>query len=320
MRVVFRRGGPVRGPGGKKIAALGVFDGVHRGHQKILSHVVREARARCLPSAVITFSDHPSLLFKPHDKVPALTCLEHKLDYFQQAGIDLCYVLRFDRALARMEAEDFVRGVLLEEIGIASLCVGEDFVFGRGCEGDIRLLGRLARECRFRLHVLKRLKVKNRIISSTLIRRLIRGGRLDLAKTFLGRAVSFLGEVVRGEGRGRTLGFPTANIRPFHEVLAPCGIWATEVVLGGKIYPSVTYIGHKPTFHRAGASRCIEVFLIGVRRRLYGKKIEVRFLKKIRNDKKFSSSQSLILQINDDLTAAKKIFKRRLASSPLFNS
>lgn len=320
MKVIFRHGGPVRGPRGKKIAAIGVFDGVHRGHQKILAHVVREAKERALQSAVVTFFDHPSLLFNPSSKVPALTCLEHKLDYLQKAGIDLCYVLFFDRALAGMGAEDFVRGVLVEEIGVVSLYVGEDFVFGRGCEGNIRLLRRLAQEWRFRLHVLKYLKIKNRIVSSTLIRRLIQCGRLDLAKTFLGRPVSFLGVVVRGEGRGRTLGFPTANILPFHEVLAPCGIWATEAALDGKIYPSVTYIGYKPTFHAVSVSRYIEVFLIGARRRLYGKKIEVRFLKKIRNDKKFSSPQDLILQMKDDLAAAKKIFKRRLGPSSLFAS
>jgi len=312
MKVVCGLGNQIKGKNAGCVVTVGVFDGVHRGHQKILAGVIREARRLGVQSAVVTFAAHPTHFFHPaQDKVPSLTSLEHKLKFIEDAGIGVCYVLSFDRGLARMPAEHFIEDVLLNKLGMVSLYVGEDFIFGSGGRGDIGLLKRMAKKHSFGLRVFKHLKLHNRIVSSTLIRALIKAGNLRSAQAFLGRRVSFMGDVIRGEGRGRTLGFPTANIRPHHEVLAPDGIYASEAFCGGRRFFGLAYLGIKPTFKKNIEGRSIEVYLLGLRKDLYGKKMEVRLIKKIRDDKKFSSADALISRMKMDVAAAKEIFSKQ---------
>ncbi|MBI5873536.1 MAG: riboflavin biosynthesis protein RibF [Candidatus Omnitrophica bacterium] len=308
MKVVYGIGNLAKDKRRRRVIAVGVFDGVHRGHQKILACVVRQARRRGLESAVVTFAQHPSHFFHHDRRIPALTSLEHKLKLIEDAGIDTCFVLSFDEKLAGMAPQYFVERVLVEKLGLFSLYVGEDFVFGYGGRGDIHLLRKLAKRSDFNVHVLKHLKLHNRIVSSTLIRSLIKKGNLDLASIFLGRRVSFLGDVIKGEGRGKTLGFPTANIRPHHEILAPDGIYASEAFCGRRRFNSLTYLGTKPTFNKLSEDRSIEVYLLGLCKDLYGQKMEVRLIKKIRNDKKFTSAGALVAQMKNDVVSAKKIF------------
>ncbi len=293
-----------------KIVSIGVFDGVHRGHQKILQALARDARKSGQKSAVVTFADHPSLILYPPEKVPALTSLEHKLEFISQQGVDTCYVLYFNKHVADMPAEDFVREILIRRIGMAALYVGEDFCLGRKAGGNIAVLKKLSIMLGFRLRVFMHLKVKGRIVSSTLIRSLVAEGDLKLAEAFLGRRVSFLGRVVHGDGRGRILGYPTANILPYHEVLAPFGIYLSLARMGKREYKSLTYIGSKPTFQDDRALRSIEVFLFGEHRSLYGRKIEVSLLKKLRQDMKFPSKESLVKQMERDVLEAKSLFKK----------
>lgn len=292
------------------VLTVGVFDGVHRGHQRILQSVVGEARRRGIPSGVVTFADHPSHFFSSHQKIPALTSLEQKLKFFERGGVDTAYVLYFTSVLARMSAFGFVKKILIDKMGMVALHVGEDFVFGKGARGDIDLLKKLSRSHGFALRILRHLKLRHRIVSSTLIRTLIKKGDLRHAQLFLGRRVSFFGHVVRGEGRGKTLGFPTANMSPHHEVLAPDGIYACVVLCSGRPYRGLAYLGTKPTFHNKSGRRSIEVFLFGCDQNLYTKTLEVRLVKKIRGDKKFSSPIKLIAQMKRDRVAATKIFSK----------
>lgn len=312
MKVVFGPGALLEKKDGygDKVVAVGVFDGVHRGHQLVLRSVVREARRRKLLSVVVTFVSHPSHYFHPEKKVPALTSLEHKLFFIEKEGIDLCYVIDFNKSFASLGPDDFIKKILIDKIGMVSLYVGEDFLFGKGIKGNVKVLEKLRDKFNFKLHVLKHLALKHRIVSSTLIRDLIKSGQLGLAAFFLGRRVSFLGEVIRGEGRGGFLGFPTANIRPHHEVLAPDGIYVSFAFCQGRVFKSLTYIGTKPTFRKKRNERSIEVFIFGLNKNIYHTVMEVRFIKKIRDDQKFSSQDALVAQMKKDVLAAKKIFKK----------
>jgi riboflavin kinase/FMN adenylyltransferase len=307
----------------RRVLTIGVFDGVHRGHVRILKSVVAEARRRRIRSGVVTFADHPAHTFLPQQKVPALTSLGQKLKFLEREGVDTVYVLSFTKALARMDACAFVKKILIDRMGMAALHVGEDFVFGKDARGNIDLLRKFSRLRGFALRVLRHLKSCQRVISSTSIRELIKKGDLKHAQLFLGRRVSISGHVVRGRGRGRMLGFPTANIAPHHEVLVPDGIYAcfvhrvvneTSIVRmaddrgAGKPYRGLAYLGVKPTFNDRSTRRSIEVFLFGCDQNLYAKTLEIFFVKKLRDDKKFSSPHQLIAQMKRDRAAAAKIF------------
>ena len=309
MKVIYGIGNLARGPRIPKVVTVGVFDGVHRGHQMILRKVVKEARERGACSAVVTFALHPSCLMNPTQRIPSLTSLEHKLLYLEKEGIDVCYVIGFSKVFARISPESFIRDILLKKLRMVSFSVGEDFVFGKGARGDKNLLKKMSKRFHFQLHIVKHLKGKRRIVSSTLIRKMIKSGDLDLAKTFLGRPVSLLGEIIKGEGRGKSLGFPTANMEAPHEVLLSNGVYATQALYGGRSFKSVTYIGTKPTFKKKRRIRSIEVFLLGFWRNIYGRKMEVRFIKKLRDDRKFPSKEALIVQIKEDIAAVRKIFR-----------
>ena len=309
MKVIYGIGNLTKGPKTPKVIAVGVFDGVHRGHRMILRRVVRQAKKEKAHAAVLTFSFHPSCAFMPCQKVPHLTSLEQKLALIEKEGIDYCYVLDFNKAFAAIPAEHFVETLLIKKLKVTTLYIGEDFVFGKKARGDRNLLKKLSRQYHFDLHVLKRLRLKRRIVSSTLVRQLVKRGRLDQARYLLGRPVSIFGHVVRGEGRGEKLGFPTANIRPDHDVLVSDGIYAARASWNNRRFKSVVYIGTKPTFHKKTNDRSIEVFLFGVRKNLYGQKMEVTLIKKVRNDRPFSSAQALVVQIKKDVIAAQKILK-----------
>ncbi len=307
MKVIYGTGGLKAGAQRRTAVAIGVFDGVHRGHQKILRRLVRDARQRGWRSAVVTFACHPSCVVNPSQGVPHLTSLSHKLNFLSRAGVDLCYVIDFNKHFARMRAESFVRRILVGKIGAAAIYVGEDFVFGCHREGDKGSLAAWSQKYGFSLFVLPHLKIAGRIVSSTLIRSLVRRGRLKAARRLLGRAVSVQGQVVHGEGRGHRLGYPTANIRPHHEVIAPDGVYAARVAIGRRVLPAAAYIGVKPTFHPRDSIRSVEVFIFGIHRRLYGRLIEIQFLRRLRADKKFSSRAALVAQIQKDIRLARSV-------------
>ena len=284
----------------KPVLALGVFDGVHAAHIHILKSVARLARRIKGTAVVLTFWPHPQ-------KEGSLYSLEHRLRLIAAQGIDVCIVINFNRNFSAMSAEDFIRKILGEKIGARYIYIGKNFRFGKNAAGDFKLLKKSAGVYKFKVKTFPLLKINHQAVSSSNIRRLILQGRLKEAEKLLSRPVGILGTVVRGVSLGKKLGYPTANINPHHEVLPPAGIYAVKVFLENKNLPGLCYIGSRPTFVRQ-RSHNIEVYIFDFKQNIYGKYLEIKFIEKIRGDRKFSSPQLLVQQIQKDVFSARKIF------------
>ncbi|MCX7703425.1 MAG: riboflavin biosynthesis protein RibF [Planctomycetota bacterium] len=283
---------------------IGVFDGFHLGHRRVIESLVEEARLLRGESIVLTFKSHPKSVLRGSPPAQIMS-LPHRLLYFERAGISSCIVMEFDRTLAVMSAQEFVEDVLIKRIGVKSLVLGFDSSFGRNGEGTADFVARVYPQ----VAVVRcaKVEVDGVVPSSSLIRRPIIGGRLDEAKRLLGHSVSLYGEVVKGRGRGRALGFPTANIIPDNEALPPSGVYASRVLLGsGESFGSIANVGVRPTFSE-NTPLVVEVHIFDFSRCIYGEKIEVEILKFIREECRFKSSEELISQIHSDIRAAKRI-------------
>lgn len=282
----------------KPVVALGVFDGVHRGHRYILGNAVRQARRIGRKSIVLTFWPHPQAK-------ESIYSLQHRLRLIEEIGIDVCVVINFNKKFSRMTAGDFIKKILFAKLGAGLIYVGRNFRFGKGAKGDLSALEKLSGAYNFKVKPFAVLKVNNQPVSSTYIRRLIAKGDLGPAEKLLSRPVTILGTVIRGSSLGRKLGFPTANIDPHHEVLPPSGIYAVYAILDNRRLCGVCYIGAKPTFNRNQNKKHIEVYIFGLSKYIYAKFLEIQFVRKIREDRKFPSSASLIAQIRKDVAIAK---------------
>ena len=281
------------------LVALGVFDGVHRAHREILKYAVKEARRIKGKSVAVTFWPHPQ-------KEASLYSLAHRLRLISELGIDICVVINFNRSFANISAEDFVKDVLLDKLDARYILVGKNFRFGKDASGNPALLEKLSRRYHFRLKVFSVMKVRGLSISSTYIRRAISRGELKVAQDLLLRPVSILGTVMRGNSLGRRIGFPTANINPRHEVLPSCGIYAVKIIFGKVRLKGVCYIGTRPTLSRKKIIH-VEVHIFNFRRNIYGKDLEINFIRKMRSDKKFPSLDLLAKAIKKDAALAKKL-------------
>lgn len=288
----------------RSTATIGIFDGVHRGHQKILEKLVREARKLKTKSLVITFYPHPRKLLNPQSKVPLLISLEHRLKLMEEEGVDFFLVIKFTQAFSRIKADDFIKEILVNKLGIKTLVVGENFLFGYRGKGNFSLLRSLSKKYGFRLLGVKPVKMKSKYVSSTRIRRAIEKGDLKNASLMLGRPVTVLGTVVKGRKFGRHLGFPTANIDPHHEAIPPGGVYAVDVQLGEKNYKGILNIGTRPTF-RKDKDPTIELHIFNFKKDIYKKDVEIIFKKKIRDERKFSSVEALRKQIHKDTLRAR---------------
>ena len=284
------------------VVALGVFDGLHYGHRIILQEAVERARKIKGTSIAITFFPHPS-------KQPSLYSLEHRLKLIQELGIDVCIVIKFSKSFAKIMADDFIHRILVDKIGAKYVCVGKNFRFGYQAAGNHKLLKKVGRELKFEVKVFNVLKSKNIIISSTIIRKLIKDGKISQAQKLLGRRVSILGSVIKGAKLGRVLGFPTANINPHHEVIPSEGIYAVKIMFLDKYYKGICYIGKKPTIKPHNKFIHIEVHIFNFHKNIYGKYLEIQFIKLIRLNKKFSSREQLSAQIKKDIKSCRKILR-----------
>ena len=293
---------------GRSVVTLGVFDGVHRGHAEVIGRVVSAARRRGCEAAVVTFDRHPTVLFD-HRPAPAITSLEHRIRLFEALGVDLCVVIEFSEAVAQMPAEEFARSVFHDLLGAELLVLGFDCRFGRDRQGDVELCRRLGPELGFEVESVPAVELGGLPVSSTAIRLAVTEGRLDDAESLLGRPFSLYGTVVRGEGRGRRIGFPTANLDPHNEILPPEGIYATWLFsIGPAPLPSVTSIGRKPTFPEAGQLEpLVEVHVIGHQLDLYGRDVEVQFVKRLRDQVAFAGADALREQIGRDVEEARRV-------------
>lgn len=287
--------------------AIGVFDGMHRGHNSIIEKTVAIAKKKHLLSVVITFYPHPDAFLHTKTYSPLLISLQHRLDLIGSFGVDVCVVVRFDARFRARSARDFVSDILMRRCRMQDLVINRMFTFGRHREGGEQFLRTIAKETHFTLHFQKVLKHRGKVISSTLIRSLITHGHLRRAASLLGREVEVIGTVVGGDSRGSKLGFPTANIDPHHEVIPPKGVYLIKAVVGKRTLFGLANIGSRPTFTRA-QKEIIELHLLHFHRNIYGKDIRVIFKKRLRDEIQFSHHSMLIEQIQKDIQAARFYF------------
>lgn len=292
------------------VLTLGNFDGVHRGHQQILRRVVERARQSNGTAVVLTFQPHPTAVLAPQRPSQLITHLRTRVERIAESGIDAVFLQRFTQAFSRITAEDFVRRVLVDRIGVKAVVVGHRVTFGHQRGGDAALLRRLAQECGFELEVVGPVQVDGVEVSSSAVRHAIVAGELEQAESLLGHPFNVCGRVVHGQHRGKTLGFPTANLRVGGLVLPPDGVYAVRVRVGKNRYAGVANLGKRPTFGEHERSLETHVFDLGDD--LYGRLIDVSFVKFLRGEVRFPSVQALVEQIGRDAADACRV----LADAP----
>ncbi len=285
--------------------AIGNFDGLHRGHKAILRALVERAQEGGFYSLVLTFSPHPEKVLGQR-RVAMIQTLTQRLAGLKESGIQAVLVAPFSRAFSRLTSQEFFQNILVSLLGAREVIVGENFRFGLKRQGNIEELRRLGRECGVIVHPVPQIRYKGRIVSSSLIRSFLFEGKVERANALLGYPYEIEGKVVKGSSRGASLGFPTANILTANEI-TPEGVFITAAKLSRQTYPSVTNIGFRPTFGKDAFQ--VETFIFGFKRSIYGKRIRLGLLKKIRDEKEFSSPQALVRQVSKDLTVAQDFFK-----------
>jgi riboflavin kinase/FMN adenylyltransferase len=292
-------------------ATIGVFDGVHRGHLRVIGELVRWAHEEGGDAVVVTFDRHPREVLTG-EKPAALASLEHRLVLLERAGVDAALVLPFDEKTAATSATGFVSEVLVGALGAKKILLGANHRFGHGREGDLDLLIKLGPSLGFEAREvpLEPADRAGEVVSSTAIRDAIRDGRLSDAERMLGRPVTVLGKVVQGEARGRLLGFPTANLDLQHEARPPRGVYACLVSEESerKRWLAVVNVGRRPTFHPEADEDLVEAHLLDWKGDLYGKTLEVSFLAKLRDEKRFDGPKALVAQIEADVATARARF------------
>ena len=290
------------------VLALGNFDGVHRGHAKIIELVRRRADERGVTAVALTFDPHPSRIVRPDKAPPLLMTGAQKLAALGDAGMAGIAVVRFTQALSRWEPEAFVRAVLVEWLRVSEVWVGANFLFGHDRAGNFSVLRSLGARYGFRAEKIDPVRYREFVVSSTRVRRLVAEGRVDVAGALLGHHYMLEGTVMRGAGRGRQLGFPTANLSTDNELFPPNGVYATAVLMDGEIHASVTNVGVRPTFGASGP--VVESHIFDVDRDLYGCRIRVAFVQRLRDELAFSDGDALRVQIARDCDEARALFRQ----------
>jgi riboflavin kinase/FMN adenylyltransferase len=290
------------------VAALGNFDGLHRGHLKLLERVRRQAAERSGTPVAVIFDPHPPRVLRPDKAPPLLMTLEQKIEAFDRAGMQGLAIVRFTPEVSQWEPETFVTKVLMDWLRVAEVWVGANFLFGRNRAGTFTLLKAIGDDRGFRVDKIDPVRYKDFVVSSTRVRRLLTEGRVDEAAALLGHHYALDGLVVHGDGRGRTLGFATANLEPANELLPALGIYATIAIIDGVYHPAVTSVGVRPTI--GGGPVTIETHLLDGPMDLYGRTIRVAFVQWLREERKLDSLEALTKQIAEDCAQAAALFAR----------
>ena len=282
------------------VVTVGTFDGVHRGHRAVLREIEERGEERGLRSVLVTFDRHPLTVVRPEDAPPLLTTADEKKEILAQSGLDHVAFLPFTRSLSLYEPEEFVELVLVERFRVRELVIGYDHGFGHGRSGGVDTLRRLGRRHGFDVDVVGRVSVEGESISSTRLREAVREGRMEEAARGLGRPYSLRGPVVHGMGRGKDLGFPTANLRSPEggKLLPKSGIYAVRASLHAEIREGLVHLGPRPTF--AGSPPSLELYLLDFDRDIYGETIRVDFLARLRDVLPFGSAGELVEQMQED--------------------
>jgi len=296
-------------PGARGVCvAIGVFDGVHLGHQMVLGRTLGLAEASGGMAVALTFDRHPNAVVAPACAPPMIYPVEKRLELFAATGIEAACVLRFDETLSKIPGEAFVRRLAADFKPLHSVCVGSDFCFGSRRSGNLETLRRLGEELGFAAHGLECFSQDGEAVSSTRIRDAVRGGRLEEAGRMLGRPYSLCGRVVEGDKVGRTLGFPTANLDVAGLVLPPAGVYAARARLGGSTHRAVVNLGFRPTLKFPQPRFQVEAHLLDFQEDIYGQFLELEFVGNLRDEQRFNGVDALRAQIAADISAAARLF------------
>lgn len=289
----------------ESIVAIGNFDGIHLGHQKILHFLAKKAKKHSLFSLVLTLSPHPEKILG-HKRIKMIQTIDQRVKEIKKFDIDAVLIVPFDKKFSSLSGEDFIQKIIVDTLRARGVIVGENFHFGKNREGDISLLRHLASRYNYQVYSVPPVIKDGEIISSSLVRSLLEEGKIEKANVILGRLYEIEGKVIKGKSRGKILGFPTANIKTENEIV-PHGVFITTAKIESETFPSVTNVGSRPTFDRQETN--IESYIINFHRNLYGKQIRINFIKKIRDEIKFKVPVDLSKQIKRDRETAKAYFK-----------
>jgi riboflavin kinase/FMN adenylyltransferase len=303
MKVIFDLKEPLKF---STSATIGIFDGVHIGHKKIISLMQKDAKEKGLTSCVITFYPHPQKVLRGTD-IPLIVPLKERFRLLEKENVEVTVCYNFTKEFAAIPAEDFVRDILVRRVNVKSIFVGPDFLFGRKRGGNIELLEAMGRTYKFETRMVEPAVLDGEVVSSTAIRNLIEDGMVKKAVRFLGDYFSIDGRIKEGEKRGRKLGFPTANLDTNWEIFPKRGVYITWTCLEGERFRSITNVGLRPTF---GENQLlIETHIIDFKGDVYGKMMRIKFIDRLRDERRFESIDALVAQISRDVERAKEIFE-----------
>jgi riboflavin kinase/FMN adenylyltransferase len=294
------------GAEGRTVLSVGNFDGLHLGHRKILQLMRERADQNSQRSAVVTFDPHPLRLLRPEHAPRMIQTMAQRLAGIERMGLDAAVILKFDRALSLVSPEDFIERILVECLHVGTILVGANFCFGHRGAGDVRMLAEFGKLRGFNVEIVSPVEVDGRVVSSTAVRNAVAAGNVADAIPLLGRPFTLTGQVQSGAGRGRTILFPTLNIVPEQELLPKIGVYATESVVNGNPYFSVTNVGTRPTFDGQGIT--VESHLFDFQEQISNGPMKVRFRTRLRDEQKFSGPDQLREQIARDIAAAQDYF------------
>jgi riboflavin kinase/FMN adenylyltransferase len=294
----------------KSVVTIGNFDGLHRGHREIITQVLQQAKAHNAQSVVVTFHPHPRKILHPEQEHLQLFDQKDQERELAKMGVDLLVIEPFSRNLSQLKPEQYLVDYIIKPLSPEILIVGYDFAFGANRQGTLSVLETLTQQHGIGLQVVHPVKIDGLVISSSEIRKAVREGKVDLAQKMLGRSFYLKGLVEKGDQRGRKLGFPTANLSTNAEVFPKTGVYATKAYVRGKIYSSVTNVGYNPTFiAEKNKALKVETHILNFNEDIYGEEIEVYFEKYLRSEKKFSSIDELIVQIQKDIRDSMEVLK-----------
>ncbi|MFN7138925.1 MAG: bifunctional riboflavin kinase/FAD synthetase [Limisphaerales bacterium] len=296
-------------PGNRKVCvAIGVFDGVHLGHQQVIRQAISDAHQQEGISVAITFDRHPNAVVAPDRSPPLIYPLSKKTKLLEALGTDTTLLLHFDEAFSKIPADGFIRNLVRDFQNVHSICVGSTFTFGHKRQGNVDLLNALGSELGFVVHGLAAVSLDNERVSSTRIRHAITRGELDFASQLLGRPYSLVGSITEGDKLGRKLGFPTANIDVNGLIVPPTGVYAAHARINGKVHRAVLNIGFRPTLQQPTPQLRVEAHLLDFTENIYGFEMEIQFIRKLREELTFSSVEALKKQIANDIEIARHLF------------
>ena len=294
----------LRGP---LFLAISVFDGVHLGHQAVISTSTRHVRSAGGTPVVITFDPHPLKVLRPHNAPHLLTATQHKIALIRDLGVEHLLVINFDKKFAATPPENFIEQLVAHSKPLRAICVGHEWSFGKDRSGNLDLLKKLGAKFHFDVVGIPPVKVNGAVVSSTAVRQAIERGDFATAAAMLGRDYTILGTVVPGDKLGKKLGYPTANLSAHSEQFPPNGVYLAEAWIHGVLYHGVVNLGYRPTVSSGKSERVLEIYLLDFDRDIYGEDVEVRFTRYLRPERKFDSLEDLVRQIELDVRHAREL-------------